>query len=73
MLEDLPWAIAVGSEKAKSEGIIYPVLQEVRRIAQRPISLFSGRDFTVDADKGLTGYVDYLLSRSSEQLRLKHP
>ena len=34
MLEDLPWAIAVGSEKAKSEGIIYPVLQEVRRILQ---------------------------------------
>lgn len=27
-LEDLPWAIAVGSQKAKSEGIIYPILQE---------------------------------------------
>ncbi len=50
VLEDLPWAIAVGSEKAKSEGIIYPVLQEVRRIANQPVSLFSGRDFTVDVD-----------------------
>lgn len=73
MLEDLPWAIAVGSEKAKSEGIIYPILQEVRRIAQRPVSLFSGRDFTVDADKGLSGYVDYLLSRSPEQLEIEAP
>ena len=30
-LEDLPWTIAVGSEKARSEAIVYPVLQEVRR------------------------------------------
>lgn len=73
VLEDLPWAIAVGSEKAKSEGIIYPVLQEVRRIVNHPVSLFSGRDFTVDVDKGLSGYVDYLLSRSSEQLEIEAP
>jgi hypothetical protein len=37
-LEDVPWAIAVGSEKARSESIIYPVLQEVRRICDRPYS-----------------------------------
>lgn len=73
ILEDLPWAIAVGSEKAKSEGIIYPVLQEVRRIVHQPVSLFSGRDFTVDAEKGLSGYVDYLLSRSAEQLEIEAP
>ncbi|WP_373526071.1 hypothetical protein [Nostoc sp.] len=34
-LEDLPWAIAVGSEKARSETIVYPMLQEVRRIRNR--------------------------------------
>ena len=45
----------MGSEKAKSEGIIYPILQEVRRIAEQPVSLFSGREFTVDADKRLNG------------------
>lgn len=73
VLEDLPWAIAVGSEKAKSEGIIYPVLQEVRRIVNHPVSLFSGRDFTVDAEKGLSGYVDYLISRSPEQLEIEAP
>ncbi|HEY9795431.1 MAG TPA: hypothetical protein V6D30_07300 [Leptolyngbyaceae cyanobacterium] len=72
-LEDLPWAIAVGSEKAKSEGIIYPILQEVRRILKNQVSLFSGRDFTVDADKGLNGYVDYLISRSQEQLEIEAP
>ncbi|NJL65740.1 MAG: hypothetical protein HC894_00700 [Microcoleus sp. SM1_3_4] len=72
-LLDLPWAIAVGSEKAKSEGIIYPILQEVRRILHDRISLFSGKDFTVDAEKGLNGYVDYLISRSPEQLEIEAP
>lgn len=72
-LSDLPWAIAVGSQKAKSEGIIYPILQEVRRILNNQVSLFSGRDFTVDADKGLNGYVDYLISRSQEQLEIEAP
>ncbi|HBB32212.1 MAG TPA: hypothetical protein DDZ80_27600 [Cyanobacteria bacterium UBA8803] len=72
-LADLPWAIAVGSEKAKSEGIIYPILQEVRRILKNQVSLFSGRDFTVDVNKGLNGYVDYLISRSQEQLEIEAP
>lgn len=72
-LLDLPWAIAVGSEKAKSESIIYPILQEVRRILHDRVSLFSGKDFTVDAEKGLNGYVDYLISRSQEQLEIEAP
>jgi hypothetical protein len=73
VLEDLPWAIAVGSERAKSESIIYPILQEVRRIFNGRISLFSGKEFNVDVEKGLNGYVDYLLSRSQEQLEIEAP
>ncbi|GAA6619251.1 hypothetical protein [Scytonema sp. NUACC26] len=72
-LEDLPWAIAVGSERAKCESIVYPVLQEVRRILNFQVSLFSGRDFTVAPEKGLNGYVDYLISRSVEQLEIEAP
>ena len=72
-LEDLTWAIAVGSEKAKSEGIIYPILQEVRRHYNAQISLFSGQDFTVDEPRGLSGYVDFLISRSPEQLEIEAP
>jgi hypothetical protein len=72
-LEDLPWAIAVGSEKARSESIIYPVLQEVRRILNRQISLFSGNEFNVDPDKELNGRVDFLISRSPEQLIIEAP
>lgn len=72
-LEDVPWAIAVGSEKARSESIVYPVLQEVRRYLERQVSLFSGREFNVDAEADLTGYVDFLLSRSPEQLIIEAP
>ncbi len=48
--------------------IITPILLEVRRRANYPISLFLGTDFNVDAEKGLTGYCDFIISRSKEQL-----
>lgn len=71
--ESLPLAIATGSEKARSELIISPVLLEVRKILQRKISLFSGTDFTVDSASGLSGVCDFILSRSSEQLEIEAP
>jgi hypothetical protein len=70
--ESLPLA-ASASEKARSEGIIYPVLLEVRRILNRQISLFSGEDFTVDESVGLNGTCDFLLSRSPEVLEIEAP
>jgi hypothetical protein len=57
------------SEKARSEGIIYPVLLEVRKILNRQVSLFSGEDFTVDESVGLNG----ILSRSPEVLEIEAP
>ncbi|ALF54926.1 hypothetical protein ACX27_22235 [Nostoc piscinale CENA21] len=73
LAESLPLAIATGSEKARSEFIISPVLLEVRKILQRKISLFSGADFTVVPALGLTGVCDFLLSRSPEQLEIEAP
>lgn len=61
--ETLP-AAASGSEKIRSEGIIYPALIEVRRVLDRQVSVFSGEDFTVDESQGLNGLVDFLVSRS---------
>ncbi len=69
----LPWAIAVGSEKAKSEMIVAPVLLEVKRLLDSKISVFSGRDFTVDESVGLNGICDFLISRSCEQLEIEAP
>jgi hypothetical protein len=73
ILEDLPWAIAVDTEKARSEVIINPVLLEVRRIFNSSISVFSGEEFNVDASIGLNGVCDFLISRSPEQLTLEAP
>ncbi|MEH2061063.1 MAG: hypothetical protein V7K50_02130 [Nostoc sp.] len=70
--ESLP-LVSSASEKARSEGIIYPVLLEVRRILNRQISLFSGEDFTVDEAVGLNGMCDFLLSRSPEVLEIEAP
>ena len=42
--ETIPWAIAVGTEKAKSEMIVAPTLLEVKRLLERKISVFSGSD-----------------------------
>lgn len=61
--ETLP-AAASGSEKIRSEGIIYPALIEIRRVLDRQVSVFSGEDFTVDESQGLNGLVDFLVSRS---------
>lgn len=71
--ENLPLAVATGSEKARSELIISPVLVEVRRILHRQISLFSGEDFTVDESLGLNGRCDFLISRSPELLAIEAP
>jgi hypothetical protein len=70
--ETLPSA-ASGSEKLRSEAIIYPILIEVRRILDRQISIFSGEDFTVDELRGLNGIVDFLISRSPVMLTIQAP
>ena len=71
--ETVPWAIAVGSEKARSEGILLPVLLEVKRQLNGQISVFSGEEFNVQPQVGLTGCVDFLIGRSPEQLFIKAP
>ena len=74
LLEDtVPWAIAVGTEKAKSEVIIAPLLLEVKRLMNRQISVFSGTDFTVDIAAGLNGVCDFLISHSPEQFEIEAP
>ena len=71
--ENIPWAIAVGSEKARSEGIVTPILLEVKRQLKGQISVFSGEEFNVDADRGLNGYVDFLIGQTDSQLYLEAP
>ena len=71
--ETLPLAVALQSEKAKSELLISPILVEVRKILKREVSFFSGQEFTVDAALGLSGVCDFLISQSREQFEVEAP
>jgi hypothetical protein len=69
----LPLALAISTEKARSELIISPILLEVRRRRDNAVSLFSGTEFNVDEAKGLVGFCDWILGRSAEQLTVEAP
>lgn len=71
--ENIDLAVSINSEKARSEMIISPILLEVRRKFNSEISLFSGVDFTVDSERGLNGFCDFILSLYKEQLYVRAP
>ncbi|NEP10101.1 MAG: hypothetical protein F6K14_07770 [Symploca sp. SIO2C1] len=68
---NVPLALAVNSEKARSEFIIAPVMLELKKLTN--YALFSGVEFNVDESKGLNGYVDFLMSQDPEQIFVKAP
>ncbi|MEB3341732.1 hypothetical protein [Okeania sp.] len=70
---NLPLALAINTEKARSEMIIAPILIELRKILNNQISLFSGTEFNVDPARGLNGTCDFLISLAPEQLFIKSP
>lgn len=70
---NLPLALEIATEKARSEMILVPILIELKKIFDSQISLFSGREFNVDPDQGLVGFCDFLISQSSSQLIIKTP
>ena len=69
----IPLATAIGTEKAKSELIVADVLVELREQLDHRISLFSGIDFNVDEELGLTGVCDFVVSLSPIQFDLQAP
>jgi hypothetical protein len=73
MKGDVALALAVNTEKARSEFIIAPVLTELRRLLGGGFGLFSGVEFDVNAARGLNGYCDFILTRSPLQSVLTAP
>lgn len=71
--QSVPLALSISTEKARSEMIIAPILIEARRLRRGSVSLFSGTEFTVDPERGLNGYCDYLLSLSKTQIEIEAP
>ena len=73
LAKKVPLAVAIGTEKAKSEMIVADVLVELREHFEHRISLFSGIDFNVDTENDLTGVCDFLVSLSPNQYYLESP
>jgi hypothetical protein len=71
--ENVFLATAINTEKARSELIIAPVLLEVRRMLNFQIGFFSGSEFNVDLQAGLSGYCDYILTASKESYEIRTP
>jgi hypothetical protein len=71
--ESVPFVRGLGNEKARSELIVAPLLFEFRELLDRQIGLFSGTDFSVDVESGLSGACDFLLTRSKSELIIEDP
>lgn len=52
-----------GTEKARSEFIVVPILLELERRNPHQFAIYSGKSMDVDKDRGLNGECDFILSR----------
>jgi len=70
---NVPLALAISTEKARSELVISNVLIELKKILNDQIGLFSGINLDIDKERDLYGFCDYIISKSSEQYYLSSP
>ena len=61
------------TEKAKSELLVMPVLNELRRKNKELFTVFSGYAFDVDKTRGLNGHCDYILSQALHSPIIESP
>jgi hypothetical protein len=66
-------ALQSGSEKARSELLIAPILMEVYEQAHGRANLFSGVEFVVDEQRGLAGYCDFLFTLAPLAIDIQAP
>lgn len=69
--ENVVLALATNTEKARSELIITPILNELRR--RWSVTVFSGKTFNVDEELGLKGRCDFIVTASTEIYFVKAP
>lgn len=66
LLGQAPLAIAINTEKARSELLIAPLLAELWRRCEARISVYSGVPLDVDAEAGLVGRCDFAIGRTPQ-------
>ncbi len=62
-----------GTEKARSEFIVVPILLEIERRNHELFTVFSGKNFEVDRDKGFNGECDFILSKGQPTRLINAP
>jgi hypothetical protein len=70
---ELNMQLPMASEKAKSEGIIAPILSDLVKHNHFSFTYFSGYNFLVDKQQGLKGRCDFLLSKAPKARRIEAP
>ncbi len=65
--------LPTGSEKAKSEMLITPILLDLYERQPQAFSFFSGYTFDVDKSKALTGRCDFLLTKEVQSTNIEAP
>ena len=63
----------LGSEKAKSEFLIAPVIAEIAELNVDSISFYSGYQFDVDKEQGLRGFCDFIISAEPDAFVISAP
>ena len=66
-------ALRSGSEKARSEYLIAPILLEAYEQARDYANLFSGVEFNVDKKRGLSGFCDFMFTLAPNKLTILAP
>ncbi|MGL6095775.1 MAG: hypothetical protein ACRC7O_08285 [Fimbriiglobus sp.] len=66
-------AVGVGTEAARSQLLIAPLLVEVWRAEMTQVALFIGTRFDVDDTAGLTGVCDFILGYPPQLHFVSHP
>ena len=63
----------LGSEKARSELIVTPILQALYRQNENKFTIFSGYEFNIDKAQGLNGFCDFILSAPANGFLVEAP
>ena len=69
--EDL--GLLSGTEKARSEFIVVPILLEIERRNPGKFMIFSGKSLDIDKEKGLNGECDFILSKGEANRIVQAP
>ncbi len=61
------------NEKAKSETIVFPILNELRKANHKFFTIYSGENLSADPENGLKGECDFMLAKDIQSVDINLP